>query len=464
MLRTVSLAALLLAAAAPLAAQVPEAAPTEQVLRHLPADADVVVLVCVDELVRTDLWARVADPERGLYADVLEAMPGDLDPGRDLSAAAVAVRFVFGDDPTSDAEAVFFSAMALAREVPPETFTGGEARPVEDTGLSAPVYDWHGPEMVLAYAGPRLALVGPFEDIKAILASEPAASHGGTCADRLRDLPGQVRFAGRVPEPFKQGLRQTFDAERLGRRAGRSKDLERILEFGLMYNLVRMASGAASVEGWADVSGDAGGLTVTVAFDSEETAVLASAAAGAMAEPLALLLPALWGGRPLEAPPETPLYGVRVEGRRAVVSMAGPRLEETLREALAAARLRKDLLVSNHNLHALGQAVRRYLDARGVFPPTWTALAEAGLLGDEGVLVNPALEEHFRGGDYRLLPLSAGAARHLTLEKVVAYERWPEGAEPVSIGAVFADGHVDRMEPEAFRRFLENTLEHVGSE
>ncbi len=447
--------AILMAASA--AVPRPAAAAPRSVLptAYVPDDADLAVLVRMDQLIRTDLWRTFADSQSGLYRELTEEMPLKLDPERDVRTAVLALKLTYEDDGEPD-EVEWVLAMSLSRTIGPEALLGGRAEParLDLGGVEAYRFDRGA---ALAMAAPRLALAGSDAYLKAAIrsAATPAPTGPADGLGRIKSLPGQVVFAGRMPPKLRGAVGTEF--ARLRERRLRSFDGEDFLEFAMVYGFMRACRTARSAEGRIDLARDDDALAATVTLDSERSAGSAASWLGAMIDPLAIALPAMLGGRALAEPPDEPIASLRAEGSDVHVTAPRAALEWAVAELVGNVEAERAAIRSMDRLLQLGRAVFIFHARRSRLPASWSELLEAGLIADADFLRNPRLDEHFADYDYALVPLS-DLPRERPHATVLAYERWHgDGPPGGQIHALFADGHVERLDFDRFRRLLAGT-------
>ncbi len=427
---------------------------------YVPADADLAVLVRMDRLVGTDLWRTFADPRSGPYRELVGEMPLKLDPEKDVRTAALALKLTYGEDGDPDA-LEWVAALSLARTIGPEELLGGRAEPasLDLGGVQAYRLDR---DMSLAMPAPRLAVLGSNVYLQRAMrgAAAPPMAGAGKQAWQLDGLPGQVTFAGRMPPELRQAVSAEFG--RLRRQRLRHLDGDDFLEFAMVYGFMRACQTAESARGRVDLTRDADALTATVTLDTERAAGSVASWLGAMVDPLAIALPAMLGGRALEGPPDEPIARLRAEGPDVHLTAPRAALEWAVANLVGNLEAERGAARSMGQLAQLGRAaIIFHLDRRRP-PKTWSELLEAGLIADADVLRNPAMKEHFADYDYALVPLPSLPVEGGG-ETVLAYERW-RGEEPAGgqINVLFADGHVERLDFERFRRILAETYRRMG--
>jgi hypothetical protein len=195
--RPLALAAVLLAAAC---AAVAQDYPGDAA-RYIPRDADLAALARMDRLARTTVWQRFADPQVGLWQEVLEDLDLGIEPDKDVRSAAFAVKVTYQESGAPE-DILFVVALELARDVQPQEFYRGRLGPAEVRGAAVRIFAMD-PDVVLAFPRPRLALVGSTKYLGSALreaVSGPAGTGGGPWA-RLSEEPGEIVFAGRMLPP-----------------------------------------------------------------------------------------------------------------------------------------------------------------------------------------------------------------------------------------------------------------------
>jgi prepilin-type processing-associated H-X9-DG protein len=181
-----------------------------------------------------------------------------------------------------------------------------------------------------------------------------------------------------------------------------------------------------------------------------------------MADPLAIALPALFGGAPLDKPPETPLYLVRADAKAVRLAMSRENLEQLVAQMSAGAEGEKERMKSVSNLRQIGLAVQAFLADQGAYPTSLSALFPK-YLADLRILENPARAAHLPEGDYVLVPLTKEVASKQPWAKVLAHEILSRGEAPQEgLNVLFADGHVEYVTVEAFQRLCQGTLKDLG--
>jgi prepilin-type processing-associated H-X9-DG protein len=432
------------------------------VLAYVPPDADLAVLVRMDALARTDLWRCFRQPQDGIYHEIVKEFDLALDFEKDVSAGVFCLRIIYEEngDPGDAARGM---ALALNHDVQPQTLfkNVGDSQPVEFPGVSIPVYKI-APDTLVAIPASRTVVIATPAYLAPMLTA--ATTLWGTPPWPHRELavPGEITFAGRMPEKLKAAIRTEFEKERrrLLKPDARS---ERVLEFVLLYNLVALALDADSAAGSVNLANSEAALLATFAFGEGRLAPAAAAVAQAMADPLAIALPALFGGAPLDKPPETPLYLVRADAKAVRLTMSRANLEQLVAQMSAGAEGEKDRMKSVSNLRQIGLAVQAFLADQGAYPTSLSALFPK-YLTNLRILENPARAAHLPDGDYCLVPLTKESAAKQPWAKVLAYEILSRGEAPPQKGlnVLFADGHVEYVTVEAFQRLCQETLKDLG--
>jgi hypothetical protein len=275
-------------------------------------------------------------------------------------------------------------------------------------------------------------------------------------------VPGECTFAGRMPEKLKAALRAELEKER-GRLLKPNARPDRVLEFAFLYNLVVLAVDAETLTGLLNLAGAEPVFRATLTLGEGRLAGPVAGAAQALAEPLAIALPAAFGGMPLAKPPAEPLYLVQADGREIHVAASRLALEQLVAWMIADvgdAQTRSAL-----NLREIGKAAFLYRDDHdGAWPATIAVLGP--YLADPSVLVNPARADPGApgsGGDYQLVPLTNEAAAGQPWAKVLAFEIFPpERTAAEGLLVLFADGHVDRLGITEFNLLYQQTLRSLG--
>ena len=446
-------------------AAVPQAQPSP-VLAYIPDDADLAFLVRIASLNRTELGKKLAAPETGLYAALQKNFPRGLDFQKDVAAFAYACEPVWEDNQFVALRAVMIFEMT--RDVLPADLLTDLVEAPAIAGLDARPYLLR-TDSYLVVASPRLVLVatrdGPQtrdylpQIIKAsrLVAGAPA----GPLPVAALDAPGHMTIAARVSPALKDAI-LAEDAAYQKKILRPNMDGERAIEFGIFYNLVRIALHADGLTGSLDLARDADALRADIRFASPQMAPFMVATLQAMADPLQMCLPALVGGQPLEEPPPEPFYRTTAEGQVVHLVMARQAVERLVDRLTTSVRLEAARAASAENLEAIGRAIQIYVADKGAFPQNWSALTKTRLLADAKVFENPGRTEHLDAGDYELVPLTRDSARRNADLKVLAYEIWPRDARPPGLNVLLADGHVEYMEYTKFEQLYRQTLESLG--
>ena len=429
------------------------------ILSYLPPGADLAVLVRMDALVRTDLWQRFRRPPDGIYHEIVKEFDLALDFEKDVVAAVFCLRIIYEEDGDPD-DAVMGAVFALNRDAQPQTLfkNVGDSRPVEFAGVSIPVYKI-APGILVVLPNSRTVVIATPEYLASMLAAPAVA--GAVPIRAALSVPGEIAFAGHMPEKLKAAIRTEFEKERR-RWLGQHARPERALQFVLLYNLVALALDADTLTGSLNLADSEAALRATFAFGEGRLAPATAAVVQAMADPLAIALPALFGGAPLDKPPETPLYLVRADAKTVRLTMNRENLEQLVARISAGAEGAKERVQSASNLRQIGRAVHMYVVDQGAYPTSLSALVP-NYLPDRKVLKNLARAAHLPEGDYRLVPLTKEVASKQPWAKVLAYEILSRGEAPQqNLNVLFADGHVEYVTVEAFRRLYQGTLKDLG--
>ncbi|MGB2753603.1 MAG: hypothetical protein WBE00_00625 [Phycisphaerae bacterium] len=429
------------------------------ILAYVPPDADLAVLVRMDTLARTDLWRQFRRPQDGIYHEIVKEFDLAIDFEKDVVAAVFCLQILYEED-GDPGDAAMGMALALNRDVQPQTLfkNVGDSRPIEFPGVSIPVYKI-APGMLVALPNSRTVVIATPEYLAPMLAAPAVA--GAVPIRAALSVPGEITFAGRMPEKLKAAIRTEFEKERR-RLIKPHARLDRVLEFVLLYNLTALVLDADSAAGSVNLADPEAALRATLAFGEGRLAPATAAVAQAMADPLAIALPALFGGAPLDKPPETPLYLVRADDEAIHLAMSRENLEQLVAQMSAGAEGAKERVRSASNLRQIGLAVQAYLMDQGAYPPSLMALVP-NYLPDRKVLENPARAVHLPEGDYALVPLTKEVASKQPWAKVLAYEILSRGEAPQqNLNVLFADGRVEYVTVEAFRRLYQETLKDLG--
>jgi len=450
-----------LVGAAPAQPVLPDADAALRILNYVPPEADVAVLVRMDALATSDLWKQFKKTGRP-YEEFVENCPFALDFEKDIAASVFCLQIMYKEngDPGDAARGM---ALALNRDVQPQTLfkNVGNSRPVEFPGVSTPVYAIASDALV-AIPNSRTVVVATPEYLAQMLTA--ATTLYGTPPWPQRELaaPGEITFAGRMPEGLKAALRAELEKERHRLLKPRAAP-DRVLEFAFLYNLVALALDAETAAGSLNLADEAAALRATLALGEGRLAVTAASAAQALADPVAMAMPAFFGGAFLAEPPAEPLYLVQTDGREIRVIMSRASIEQLVAQMAAGAESARGRIQSQSHLRQIGAAVQRYLADRGAYPPTLAALVPE-YLADPRILLNPARTDHLPDGDYQLVPLSKAAAASQPWAKVLAYEVLPRDETPPAEGlnVLFADGHVDQVAAAEFNLLYQQTLRSLG--
>ena len=435
------------------------AGPEAGILAYIPADADLAILVRMDALAASDLWQRFRD--LGVHEEFAEDLHLALDFEKDVSAGVFCLRIIYEEngDPGDAARGM---ALALNRDVQPQTLfkNVGDSRPVEFPGVSIPVYKI-APGMLVALPNSRTVMIATPEYLAPMLTAAMTLYETPPWPRRELAVPGEITFAGRMPEKLKTVLRRELEQERRRLLKPHARP-DRVLEFAFLYNLVALALDADTLTGSVNLADSEAALRATLAFGEGRLAPATAAVAQAMADPLAIALPALFGGAPLDKPPETPLYLAQADAKAVRLTMSRANLEQLVARMSAGAEGAKERVRSANNLHQIGRAVQAFLADQGAYPTSLMALFPK-YLTDRRILENPARAVHLPEGDYRLVPLTKEVASKQPWAKVLAYEILSRGEAPQqNLNVLFADGHVEYVTVEAFRRLYQETLKDLG--
>jgi len=446
------------------AQSVPPAPPPDadlRILNYVPPDADLAVLVRMDALAKTDLWLRFRRPQDGIYHELVKEFDLALDFEKDVTAGVFCLRITYEEGGEPDG-APMGMALALNRDVIPQTLfkVVGHSQPVPFPGVSVPVYKI-APDALVAIPASRTVVIAMPAYLAPMLTA--ATTLYGTPPWPRRELavPGEITFAGRMPEKLKAVLRTEWDKER--RRLLKPHAApDRVLEFAFFYNLAALALDADSAAGSLNLADSEAALRATFAFGEGRLAVAAAAVAQAMADPLAIALPAMFGGAPLDKPPETPLYLARADAKAVRFAMKREHLEQLVAQMSAGAEGAKERVQSASNLRQIGLAVQAYLVDQGAYPTSLAALFP-NYLTDRRILENPVRAAHLPEGDYALVPLTKEVASKQPWAKVLAYEVLSRGEAPQEgLNVLFADGHVEYVAVGEFNRLYQETLRSLG--
>jgi prepilin-type processing-associated H-X9-DG protein len=460
-----ALGSVLFLLAAGLHAQVPPTAPVSadaalRILNYVPPDADCAILVRMDALAATDLWKRF-NAVWGSAGMIAEEFELSLDFEKDVSAGVFCFQIVYKENGNPD-EPLAGGILALARDVTPQTLfkNVGDSRPVEFPGVSIPVYKI-APEMLVALPNSRTVVIAMPAYLAPMLTAATTLYRTTPWPQRELAMPGEITFAGRMPEKLKAAIRTAFEKERPWHLKAHAYPAY-VLEFVLRYNLLALALDANTLTGSMNLADPEAALRATLAFGEGRLAPATAAVAQAMAEPLAIALPALFGGAPLDKPPETPLYLAQTDAKTVRLTMSRVNLEQLVAQMSAGAEGQKERVRSASNLRQIGLAVQAFLADQGAYPTSLAALFP-NYLTDRRILENPARAIHFPDGDYSLVPLTKESAAKQPWAKVLAYEILSRGeVSQEGLNVLFADGHVEYVTVEAFQRLYQETLKDLG--
>jgi prepilin-type processing-associated H-X9-DG protein len=434
------------------------------ILSYLPPDADLAVLVRMDALARTDLWRCFRQPQDGIYHEIVKEFDLAIDFEKDVSAGVFCLRIIYEEN-GDPGDAAMGMALALNRDVQPQTLfkNVGDSQPVEFPGVSIPVYRI-APEILVALPASRTVVIAMPAYLAPMLTAATTLYRTQPWPRRELAVPGEITFAGRMPEKLKAAIRTAFEKER--RRYLKQKTYPGpVLEFVLLYNLVALAVDADSAAGSVNLADPEAALRATFAFGEGRLAPAAAAVAQAMADPLAIALPALFGGAPLDKPPDPGapgLYLIRADDKAIRLTMSRANLEQLVAQMSAGAMGEKERVRSANNLRQIGLAVQAFLADQGAYPTSLSALFPK-YLADLRILENPARAAHLPDGDYCLVPLTKESAAKQPWAKVLAYEILSRGeVSQEGLNVLFADGHVEYVTVEAFQRLCQETLKDLG--
>ena len=431
------------------------------VLAYLPPDADLAVLVRMDALARTDLWRCFRRPQDGIYREIVKEFDLAIDFEKDVTAGVFCLRITYEEGGEPDG-APMGAVLALNRDVQPQTLfkNVGDSQPVEFPGVSIPVYKIT-PDMVVAIPTSRTVVIAMPEYLVPMLTAAATLWEVPPWPRRELAVPGEITFAGRMPEKLKAGIRTAFEKERPWHLKAHAYPAY-VLEFVLRYNLLALALDADTLTGSVNLADSEAALRATLAFGEGRLAPAAAAVAQAMADPLAIALPALFGGAPLDKPPETPLYLAQADAKAVRLTMSRENLEQLVAQMSAGAEGEKERVRSANNLFQIGKAVQMYVKDHGAYPTSLAALFP-NYLTDSKILENPARAAHLPEGDYALVPLTKESASKQPWAKVLAYEILSRGEAPQEgLNVLFADGHVEYVAVGEFNRLYQETLRSLG--
>jgi prepilin-type processing-associated H-X9-DG protein len=430
------------------------------VLAYVPPDADLAVLVRMDALVRTDLWQQFK--KTGCFRDqFVENNPLALDFDKDIVASVFCLQILYEKDGEPN-DILGGTILSLNHDVTPQAIFKNvdDLQPVPMPGVSIPVYRC--PErglMVLPNA--RTIVIAEETYLPRMLTAATTLYGTPPWPQHELAVPGEITFAGHMPEKLKAAIRTEFEKWRYRLLRSRARP-DRVLEFVLLYNLVALALDADSAAGSVNLADPEAALRATFAFGEGRLAPAAAAVAQAMADPLAIALPALFGGAPLDKPPETPLFLAEADAKAVRLTMSRASLEQLVAQMTAGAEGQKGRVQSASNLRQIGLAVQAYLVDQGAYPTSLMALFP-NYLTDRKILENPARAAHLPEGDYALVPLTKESASKQPWAKVLAYEILSRGEAPQEgLNVLFADGHVEYVAVGEFSRLCEETLRSLG--
>jgi len=432
------------------------------ILAYVPPDADLAVFVRMDVLARTDLWQRFRRPQDGIYHEIVKEFDLALDFEKDVAAAVFCLQILYQEYGDPD-DAVMGMALALNRDVGPQTLfkNVGDSQPVEFPGVSIPVYKI-APEMLVALPNSRTVVIAIPAYLSPMLTAAATLWQVPPWPRRELAVPGEITFAGRMPEKLKAAIRTEFVEKERRRYLKPNANPGRVLEFVLLYNLVALALDADSAAGSVNLADSEAAFRATLTLGEGRLAVATAVVAQALADPLAIALPALFGGAPLDKPPETPLYLAQADAKAVRLTMSRANLEQLVAQMSAGAMGEKERMKSASNLRQIGLAVQAFLADQGAYPTSLSALFPK-YLADLRILENPARAAHLPEGDYALVPLTKESASKQPWAKVLAYEILSRGEAPQEgLNVLFADGHVEYVAVGEFNRLYEETLRSLG--
>jgi prepilin-type processing-associated H-X9-DG protein len=449
--------------APPTVAEVLEVQTSSPVLAYVPDAADLAIFVRVNQLTRSDLWKKFAAPEAGLYKKYFGGLPLAIDLQNDVAAAAIVVELAYEEGQPPGSRHAFI--LEMNREVRPGDLLRESvaARTVE--GVTAPAYPV-GTDLLMAVLQPRLLVLATGDYLARIVRlrdgpREAGAKAAGPLPVDALTAPGEIAFAARVSPGLKESISGEY-AKMHRRTLVPNAGVDGLIEFSLYYNLCRVVIEAETVTGSVYLPRETDALRAEVRFASKAMAPFTVAVLQAMADPLQMGLPALFGGTPLDEPPPAPFYHAAAEGPAVRITMPRAAIEGLVDAFVTASRTEAGRAASAEHLRTLGAAILTYATDRGKYPATWADLVRAGLVLDAGVFENPALASHLAAGDYELVPLTKEAAAQKPYAKTLAYEVCPKDAPPPALNVLFADGHVEYLESSRFRELYKETLESLG--
>jgi len=436
----------------------PVSAPEDSILAYVPADADLAVHLRMDKLVESNLWKLF--PKYGFQPaeKFREKFHLAIDLEEDVTTAVLVLKITFAEDGTPE-DVLFGAAFAVERDVQPQSLIekGRESRPTEVPGAPVPMYPV-APDIAFAVPDSRTLVMASPQYMPAMLAA-PNLSPVPPIRKPLT-APGEMALAGCVPDQLKAAIRREYDFYQT--HTQHQTAIEQWLELALLYTFVQIAEDTEQVTGSLDLSREPDAAWATVSLASDRTAPLLAAGLAALAGPLAMNLPQLFGEASLDEPPETPLYLTEAAGNEVRMAMSRANVLRLIEQTLKNAKRESDRARSAGNLRILGIALRQYAADHRAYPPNWLVLFP-DYLADRIVLKNPALDQHAPDGDYVLVPLTPEAVKKEPWAKVLAYEVYPE-TQPPAAGAnvLFADGHVEYVSADEFHQVLRQTLERLG--
>ena len=432
-----------------------------RLLNYVPPDADGAILVRMDALAATGLWKRF-NAVWGLAGMIAEESYLALDIEKDVLAGVLCLQITYKEDGEPD-DALMGLVLATARDITPQTLLkdAEDLQSAEVPGVSTPVYRC--PGRTLASLPEARTVVGATspEYLQRMLTAATTLYRTPPWPRRELDVPGEITFAGRMPEKLKAAIRTEFEKERR-RFLKPNANPDRILEFVLLYNLVALAVDADSAAGSLNLADAEAALRATLVLGEGKLAAATASVAQVMADPLAIALPAMFGGAPLDKPPETPLYLAQADAKTVHLIMSRANLEQLVARMTAGAEGQKERVQSANNLQQIGRAVQAYFVDQGAYPTSLAALFP-NYLTDRKILENPARAAHLPEGDYALVPLTKEVASKQPWAKVLAHEVLSRGEAPQEgLNVLFADGHVEYVAVGEFNRLYQETLRSLG--
>ncbi|MCX5669829.1 MAG: hypothetical protein NTU94_00705 [Planctomycetota bacterium] len=446
----------------PVVAEIPPVETSSPVLAYVPDAADLAIFVRANQLTRSALWKKFAAPEAGLYKKYFGALPLAINLEDDVAAAAIVFELALEEGEPPGLRYAFI--LEMNRDVRLGDLVKEPVQPRTVEGVKTPAYPVG--NLLLVILQPRLVVLATDDYLARIVRSREGQPEAGVKAagplpvDALA-APGEVTFAARMSPAFKESLRGEYT--KMHRRTlGSDVGFERVMEFSLYYNLCRVALEAESATGSVYLPRETDALRAEVRFASKAMAPFTVAVLQAMADPLQMGLPALFGGAPLDEPPAALFYRAVADGPAVKITMPRAAMERLVDQLVEASRAGAGRTVSAEHLRTLGAAIQTFVTARGRHPATWSELVRAALVLDAALFENPALKTHLAAGDYELVPLTKASAAQKPYAKVLAYEVYPKDAPPPSLNVLFADGHVEYIEQSRFRELYKETLESLG--